>query len=246
MEFEPGGTDGRPFSISLGRDLLDWGLPLPAFMDAHLTNAITNALHAGFLLVYFVLAARARVRGDERFNSWVVGFFFLTFVLKMLGVFVHYSPTAQGVEEVWVAIGLGVILLNFLILQALSFPLGLRVAGVLFSVSCTVLFSLRQDFLFIAAEVLVINLAAALFSRGLLRVGFAGVVLANLFWVGARKGTEVVQGHALATEWRYDNDLYHFLLLASTFLIYKAFARGDGLPVDRPAAGAAGRTRCER
>ena len=38
-------------------------------VDAHLTNAITNALHAVFLLAYFLGALHMRVQGIGRLYS---------------------------------------------------------------------------------------------------------------------------------------------------------------------------------
>lgn len=203
---------------------------LASGMDAHFTNAITNGLHATCLLIYLAAALRARLRGNPRFTEIVVGFFLLTFCLKVMGVFVHYAPESDGVRETWIGIGAGVVLLNYLILQALRFPVSFRVGGLLFSLGCTALVAASGRFNFIAVEIAVINLAAALYCRGLMRVGFAGVVIANIAWLVAREGTGAWLGHEVPSEWRYDNDLYHFMLIASTFLIFKAFARGDGLP----------------
>lgn len=96
----------------------------------------------------------------------------------------------------------------------------------LIAVGCSLLCLATKDFMFIAIQILVINLAAAVYSRGLLRIGFAGVVASNVFWIAARKGTEAWIGHELPIAYRYDNDLFHFMLIASTFTVYKAFSRG--------------------
>ena len=90
-------------------------------MNAEFTNALTNGMHATCLCLYFLAAVRALQRGDGRFTSAVVGFFAVTFVLKIMGVFVHYTPHAGFVDELWIAIAIGVIGLNFLILRALRF-----------------------------------------------------------------------------------------------------------------------------
>ena len=100
-----------------------------------------------------------------------------------------------------------------------------------FSIGCTVLVAMSGRFNFIAVEIAVVNLAAALSCRGLLRVGFLGMVIANLVWLAAREGANAWLGYELPVAWRYDNDFYHLLLIASTFIVYKGFARGDGLPV---------------
>ncbi len=199
-------------------------------MNAEFTNALTNGLHALCLLMYFLVAARATQRDDERFTGSVVGIFLLIFVLKMLGVFVHYAPKGPGWAEMWVGIGLGLVLLHYVIMQTLRFPSHYRLMGLLFASTCTVLFLMRHDFIFLAVEILVFNLAAALYGRGLLRIGFAGVVLSVVVWIAARKGAETWLGGELPTAWRYDNDLFHFMLIASTFIIFRGFARGDGVP----------------
>ena len=96
-------------------------------MNAELTNALTNGLHATCVLIYFVAAFRAGRGDDARFTAAVVGFFLLTFVLKVMGVYVHYEPEAEAVDVVWVGIGIGIVLLHYLIMHSLHFPMKYRV-----------------------------------------------------------------------------------------------------------------------
>ena len=205
-------------------------------MNAELTNALTNGMHAFCLFIYFGAAFWASRQGNDRFTRSVVGFFLLTYMLKVMGVYVHYEPETEAVKTVWVGIGIGIILLHYLIMHALRFPVSYRVAGMVFCLATALLAVMDQGFVFIAVQILGINLAAALWSRGWLRLGFFGVVGSNVFWIVARKGTEAWIGKELPTEYRYDNDLFHFMLIASTFVVYKAFARGDG---HRPSLGRA-------
>ncbi|MFT5469733.1 MAG: hypothetical protein ACI8UO_004855 [Verrucomicrobiales bacterium] len=199
-------------------------------MDAHLTNALTNGLHALFLLLYFLAALRARLLGNMRFTKAVLGFFFLTFALKILGVLVHVNPMAKGIDELWLCIAAGLILLNCLVLQALNFSAAARIGALLFFALCTFVAVERKDFTFLAVEILATYLAAALYCSGLLRIGFVSIAISNVVWIVTRKGTEAFLGHQIPTEWRYDNDLFHFMLIASTFVIYKGFSTGNGLP----------------
>lgn len=199
-------------------------------MNAEFTNALSNGLHALALFIYFSAARRARNRGEERFTRSVVGFFFLLFLLKVLGVYVHYDPESPAVKVAWTVVGVGVILMHYLLLKILGFALRWRLAGVAFAIACSVPSFVWYNFDFLAVEILVFHLVAAFASQGLLRLGFLGVVGSALFWIVARKGTEAWIGHELSTEYRYDNDLFHFLLIASTFIVYKAFAKGEGLP----------------
>ena len=196
-------------------------------MNAEITNALTNALHAVFLLIYFLAACRANGKETGSFSRLVVGFFFLTFLLKVMGVFVHYRPDTQAAGVVWVVVGVGVVLLHYLIMAAVGFPARLRMAGLLFCAVTGVLALALRGFDFVSIQILGINLAAALWCGGLLRIGFLGVALSNAFWLAARRGTEAWIGGPLPTTDRYDNDFYHVLLIASTFIIYRAFSRGE-------------------
>lgn len=198
-------------------------------MNAEFTNALSNGLHALALFIYFQAAWRARKRGEARFTRSVVGFFFLLVLLKVLGVYVHYDPNSPAVKVAWVVVGLGVILMHYLLLQVLGFALPWRLAGVVFALACSVPSFLWYNFDFLAVEILVFHLVAAFASQGLLRMGFLGVVGSAVFWIAARKGTEAWLGHELPTAYRYDNDIFHFLLIVSTFVVYKAFAKGEGL-----------------
>ena len=62
-----------------------------------------------------------------------------------------------------------------------------------------------------------------------LRLGLWMVVGSNLVWFGARKVGMLIAGGEVPVEYRYDNDVYHFLLIASTFMIYQGF-RERGAP----------------
>ena len=54
-------------------------------MNAELTNALTNGMHALCLLIYLVAALLASRRRDGRFTTSIVAFFPLTFILKIMG-----------------------------------------------------------------------------------------------------------------------------------------------------------------
>ena len=120
--------------------------------------------------------------------------------------------------------------MNYFVLHVVRFPVSYRVAGVIFAVGCTAVVAASGRFNFMAVEIAVINLAAALWCRGWLRIGFFGVVASNIFWLVAREGGNAWLGYEVPTALRYDNDVYHLFLIVSTFVIYKGFARGDGLP----------------
>ena len=192
-----------------------------SFPDATVTNAITNAIHASCLLAYFIGARRAR------FPSAVTWLFFLLFVLKIMGVYVHHAPETPGAVAMWAVIAIATVLMNFIVLReaevtprATAIVLGLCVASTAYFLTGI------GDFGFIALPAaLVFGVAAKSAPAGSkLRLGLMLVVISNLVWFVSRKVGIAIAGGVLPVAYRYDNDIYHFLLIAATFTIYKGFA----------------------
>ena len=188
--------------------------------EATLTNAITNGLHASFLLAYFVSAYRAD------FPRVVIGLFLLLFLLKMMGVYVHYAPESPAAITMWAIIAVSTVAMNFLVLREAGVPQQRSLRVIAISVAGTAIFLTGvRDFSFIALPTaLVFGVAAAHAAAGSrLRLGLGMVAASNLIWFVMRKiGQGLVDGE-LPVAYRYDNDLYHFLLIASTFMIYRGF-----------------------
>lgn len=199
-------------------------------VDAEFTNAVSNGVHAAFLLAYVIAARRQQQRGTGGFTDLVVAFFALTFVLKVLGVFVHHDPGSSAAIAVWAVIGVGVIILHVLILRLLELPEGQHRAWIAFCVITAGLAGAFGSFAFMAVQVLTINGLAARRTTGLVRLGFAGVVVANIVWLVLRMGAEAWIGGTLPTADRYDNDVYHVLLIVSTFALYKGFSQSPADP----------------
>ena len=189
-------------------------------LEATLTNAITNALHAAFLLAYFLGAMRVR------FPRAVCGLFFLLFVVKIMGVYVHYAPETPGAARLWAIIALSTLVMNFIVLREAGVGKNLTLVVLGICAGAVAVFLLGvEDFSYIALPTaLVFGVAAAHAPGGSkLRLGLAMVVVSNLFWFAARKVGELVAGGEVPIAFRYDNDLYHFVLIASTFIIYQGF-----------------------
>jgi hypothetical protein len=168
----------------------------------------------------------------------MLALFFLTlFVLKLLGVYVHYYP-APGIPPPWVAISLLTIMLNYLVTHAMEMPSKARIGAVFLSVFSAFMFISRGGFLYIAMSVLAVDLICACYSRAWVRAGFLMIAGSNAAWILARQIGNWFLGHQVSIECRYDNDIYHLLLIGSTFVLYKGIARGDWRhPHDRfPAA----------
>jgi hypothetical protein len=196
-------------------------------MNAETTNALTNALHATFLFLYLTGSAKHYLRNSVQFTGSIVAFFLILFVLKLMGVYVHYYPSKDGVSNVWIAISLLVVFLNYVLVYGMETPIIFRGFAVLISLIFSFLFIVNGgSFVYLALPLILIYLAAAYYSRGLLRLGFLLVVASNVIWITAREIASFWFGHELPVHLRYDNDLYHLMLIASTFIIYQAILRG--------------------
>ncbi|MDI9818290.1 MULTISPECIES: hypothetical protein [unclassified Legionella] len=196
-------------------------------MNAITTNALTNALHAFFLFFYFLMAAIQWMKGNKKFTHFIVIFFLTIFVLKMLGVWVHYAYGRPYVEHLWIIISLGVVFLNYCLIYAIRASEATRVLVMFVSLGFTYFYLTRDNFLFIALSVIFIYSLAAVHSKGLSRIGFVAVIFSNMLWIILREGVSALLGYTVPVQYRYDNDLYHILLIISTFIIFLAICRGD-------------------
>lgn len=196
-------------------------------MNAIITNALTNALHALFLLSYFLLAFWQWQKENKRFTGFIVSFFFVVFLLKVLGVLVHYLSGNEYVSNLWLAIAMGVILHNYLLIHAMRMPEILRAMTMIFSLLLIGCFIIDDHFIYIAILLITVYLLAALYSEKWTRFGFIAVIVANIIWIVLRESSQLFFGREIPVEWRFDNDVYHLLLIIATFIIYLSIKRGD-------------------
>lgn len=195
--------------------------------DAILTNAITNFLHAICLFIYFVSASIHYLKKEHTFTILTVLFFLTLFILKILGVFVHYFDVNASLSPGWLAITLLTIMLNYLLVQSIDMPDITRITAMFLSIFSTFLFlTSNGDFTYIALPITLVYSIAAYYTRSMLRLGFLMVITANIVWTVIRHIENHILGHEIPIEARYDNDIYHLFLIVSTFIIYKAGAKG--------------------
>jgi len=196
-------------------------------LNANFTNAISNALHASFLFLYFVGAFIHYLKKNRNFSFLIALFFLTLFILKILGVYVHYYNSEAILPPAWIAISLLTILLNYLVVHAMDMPETSRVSVLFLSITSSFLFVTHGGgFIFIALPIMLVYLIAAYYSQSKLRYSFLMVVASNIVWILAREIANYITGHEIPIAWRYDNDLYHLMLIISTFMIYKSISKG--------------------
>jgi hypothetical protein len=198
-------------------------------MSAVITNSITNALHALFLFFYFCCTCIYWLKGDKRFIGLIVLFFLIIFGLKILGVWAHYAEGKAYTPKIWLAIALGIVFLNYCTVYMIKTPLTMRVIiifisllGVWFNT-----YSNDNNFLYLAVPLLLTYLTVAIYSKNTTRLGFILIFLSNIIWILLREGSNIVLGHEVPVAYRYDNDIYHVLLIISTFILFRSIFKGD-------------------
>jgi hypothetical protein len=118
--------------------------------------------------------------------------------------------------------------MNYVVLHAIKAPVAYRVGAVAFFVASSSLsLVVGADFIYLAVPMAVVSFLAAYHSVSTLRTGFIASGVSNLVWIASRKVTAWYIGGEVPVGYRYDNDIYHFCLIISTFVIYKAVAQGD-------------------
>lgn len=200
-------------------------------INAIITNAVTNALHASFLLLYFIGAIVHYLKKDNTFSLLMVLFFLTLLILKILGVYVHYQPATTEISSAWIAISLLIIMLNYLIVQAIKIPDASRAFVVFLSILFSFLFIIHNgDFIYLAIPETLVYLIMAFYTKSVLRIGFIVSFCSNIVWIVLRSAENYWIGHVILPEYRYDNDIYHLLLIVSTFILYKSFSYGYARP----------------
>jgi len=205
------------------------------FPSAVLTNSVTNGLHAFFLLTYFLFSIYHYKKGVIR-SLLIVYFFFFLLMVKILGVVVHYfiyGLTPAAFKSLWIAISIGSLCLDYCILYGQEMPnfwrrAALGLAALLNLIFCVQVYYGEGQFHYIALSLIVIFIVASFYSRGLTRVGFVCTIISNLVWIGMREFvSRYVVNLQTHMQYRYDNDIYHLMLIASTFILYLSLMRGD-------------------
>jgi len=187
-------------------------------LEATITNAMTNALHASFLAAYFFGARRMK------FSRSVTWLFLLLVVLKLMGVYVHYAPESRLAIALWSVIAVSTVFMNYIVLREARVASRVLWAVLGICVASTGIFLTGvEDFSYIALPTALVFGVAAKSASDRLRLGFAMVCGSNLVWFAARKIGMLIAGGEVPEKFRYDNDLYHFLLIASTFVIFQGF-----------------------
>jgi hypothetical protein len=203
-----------------------------------LNNSVTNALHAIALAIYAYLAWRGHAEGRDHYTLWVGIAFTSILIAKILGVLVHH-PSIENHRSrhnlVWILISIVFVFMYGALLQAIHTPPWLLATGiglclVMAAAYVRTLFTGSGDFVLLAIAMVAVNLLCVLVTDGALRVAWSCIAASNILWIALERVRWL-------RERRFHNDIYHFALIASTWLLYDSVPTGSwGGPRPNPAA----------
>ncbi|MCC5792666.1 MAG: hypothetical protein JJT82_08695 [Legionellaceae bacterium] len=196
-------------------------------MNAIIMNTISNGILSLFLVYCVLRSAFLYLRGDPKYTLFIVLTFLTLLGITLLGAWVHYVHAAPYAQYLWQAIALAVVFLNYSVTYAIDMSDKVRVFAMLLSLVSMGIFNYSSHFIVIALLLIFIYSLAAYYSTRRARLGFIAIVLANIAWIMMRKGANAMLGYEVPLEWRYDNDIYHLLLIVAFYILYRSIEQGD-------------------
>ena len=125
----------------------------------------------------------------------------------------------------WNLISIQILIISFLTTFLIAIPKKVGRIYLAFSLLSSILFIFNQSFIYLVISQLVGTIIYIKYSRGYLRIGWSGILLSNLLWMLMRYGILLGILGLIDEElniYRFDNDIYHFMLIGSTFFLFKS------------------------
>ncbi len=209
-----------------------------------MNNSLTNALHAIALSAYAYMAWQGHLAGRDHYSCWVVLAFVSILIAKLLGVLAHVPAIENHRVRhnlVWILISIVFVFMNGLLLMAIHPPpwvlaFGVGVSLVMAVAYVRTLFTGTGSFGLLALALIVVLLMCAVLTQGELRLAWSCMVASNILWIALERVSWL-------RERKLHNDIYHFALIASTWLLYDSVATGlwdakhPSTRVGNPASG---------
>lgn len=204
------------------------------FPSAIITNSITNFLHASALFGYFLIALSSYLKIRSKFSFRLVCMFFVLFFNKVLGVLVHYLYpilSSEILSLLWMFIGLGSLLFSYFLIYSIEIPNLIKRSAILVVFIFVLLFenlTYKGDirYFLLAISQLISFLVAIFYSRKLARIGLIFAVCSTIFWILARQIGLIYWDQNINVEYTYDNDIYHLMLIVSTYILFLSVNKG--------------------
>lgn len=190
-------------------------------------NSFTNFLHAVALASYTWLVYTGLKQGKPDYDFYIFGCFASLFVIKIFGIIVHIPSIENNREKhnfFWIIISVLVVFLNYTTLKSINTNIILVILGtgivvVLASLYVRSLFNSGGKFYLIASAFTIVHSLCAIVTRGQLSLAWFYLLMSNLLWIVFSK-VPYLHKH------KFHNDIYHFMLIASTYYLYSTIETG--------------------
>jgi hypothetical protein len=190
-------------------------------------NSFTNFLHAVALASYTWLVYTGLKEARPHYDIYIFACFGLLFVIKIFGILVHIPLIEHDRNKhnfFWTIISILVIFLNYATLKSINTHFLIVLAGtgivfVLASLYIRSLFNSGGKFYLIAAAFTIVHSLCAIVTRGQLSLAWFYLLMSNLLWI-------VFSKIPYLHKRKYHNDIYHFMLIGSTYYLYSTIESG--------------------
>ena len=89
-------------------------------LSASITNAVSDAAYALFLLWYSISGMASYLKNKSTTSLFTMFFFLTLFILATLGAFAHYYSISNFLSPVWIDISLLAIFLSYLLINIIK------------------------------------------------------------------------------------------------------------------------------
>ncbi len=190
-------------------------------------NSFTNFLHAVALASYTWLVYSGLKEGRQHYDIYIFGCFAFLFVIKIFGIIVHVPKIENNRDKhnfFWVIISILVIFLNYVTLKSINTNsilvfTGTGIVAILSSLYIRSLFNSGGKFYLIASAFTIVHSLCAIVTRGQLSLAWFYLLMSNLLWIVFSKISFLHKN-------KYHNDIYHFMLIGSTYYLYSTIESG--------------------
>ena len=180
-------------------------------IPSHITNSITNGVNVLILFAYCVIITKSR----KNYSRTVPYVFYLSFVITLMGVLVHYFKDYGISTYLWCFIDFFllcfVMLLVDLFISNKLLKIGLFLLNIFLAISY--LFNMNSFMPLALMQLLTFIILIPIIKYNIARIAFSSMVASNILWIVMLK-MNFIPG--------YHNDIYHVCLIISSYIFFVA------------------------
>ena len=180
-------------------------------IPSHITNSITNGINVFILFAYCVIITKSK----KDYLKTVPYVFYLSFIITLMGVVVHYFKDYRISMYLWCFIDFFLLCFVMLIVDLLIsnklFKTFLFILNIFLAINY--LFNMDSFMSLALMQLLTFFILIFIIKYNIARIAFASMVASNIIWIVMLK-IKFIPG--------YHNDIYHVCLIISSYIFFVA------------------------